>query len=181
LRQVRLELTGASNEDAGEDGLRLLLDIKAVFMEASVDELPSIELAHALVKIETSPWGERLLDKKGNPSTAKLARLLRPFGVCPDRIGGKASQTRGYTLSWFQDAFDRYLPSQTVNPSTDRENSGDREDFIPSTECAVDASENTPPPSKNAGGGRVDTLRPRREADTSEPRIFFAEDEEVTL
>jgi hypothetical protein len=179
LQQVRLELTGVSNQDMGDDGVQLLLDIRGVFVEEGVDELQSVKLAHALVKIETSPWGDRLLGRFGNPSTAKLAALLRPFGIRPDRIGGKDSQARGYALAWFQDAFDRYIPLQTVNPSTDRENSGDHEDFKPSTECKVDTWENAVSSTKSAGGGQVDTSKAAEEGGQGEaaPEPVFEEGE----
>jgi hypothetical protein len=161
FRQIRSNFTNANNADLGEDatGVRLLSDIKVVFSEKGVEELSSVELAESLTAVETSPWGEKLQDKRGNPSTARLANLLKPFGIIPDRIGGKASQARGYAISWFQDAFDRYLPCQGVNPSTGPEHGGDGEDFRASTGNAVDTSKNAVLPSKYAAGGRVDGLK----------------------
>jgi hypothetical protein len=72
------------------------------------------------------------------------------------------------TLRQFEEAFIRYLPPSprfpTVNPSTDRINTGENEDLKPSTESTVDTSENAISPAKNAGGGRVDTSKPGIEA-----------------
>jgi hypothetical protein len=155
-----VELCGEAQADDDSLGVRLLQDVRGVFQESQVDEIPSAELSEALAKIETSPWGEWY----GKPITpARLARLLKPFGIVPDRIGGKDDQARGYTLRQFKDVFSLYLPTpprfQTVNPSTDQCLRGFGEDFRPSTEEAADTTENAVSPAKNAGGGRVDTLK----------------------
>jgi hypothetical protein len=161
-RAALVELCGGAQGEDDSIGVKLLSDIKRIFAEKEVDEICSGEICEALALIETSPWGEW---SKGKPiSTAKLARLLKPFEIVPDRIGGKDSQARGYTLHQFEDAFFRYLPPsprfQTVNPSTDRINAGENEDFKPSTESVGDTLENAVSPAKNAGGGQVDTLKP---------------------
>jgi putative DNA primase/helicase len=174
-----LELTTARNKLAGtgdscSDGVQLLKDIKRVFDDRKVTEIASAELSSALVEIEGSLWSEC---SRGKPlSTSKLARLLRPFRVAPDRIGGKDSQARGYTLHQFEDSFRCYLPSKSVNPSTERTNTSGNEDLKPSTESAVDTSENAVLPAKNAGGGRVDTFKPGIGGIEHEPRIRFADD-----
>ena len=141
--------------------VRLLADIKIIFRDRQVDEMPSKDLAEALAGIETSPWAEW---SKGKPmSAARLARLLHKFGVHPDRIGGKDSQSRGYALAWFQDASARYLAFESVNPSTDRENSGDSANLKVSTGGAVDTFKNAVSLSKNAGGGHIDTSKCEKE------------------
>jgi hypothetical protein len=181
---ARVALGELCRRAQGEDdsiGVKLLFDIKRIFAEKEVDEMPSGEVCEALALIETSPWGEL---SKGKPiSTAKLAHLLKPFEIVPDRIGGKDSQARGYTLHQFEDAFFRYLPPsprfQAVNPSTDRLNTGGNEDLKPSTESAIDTSENAVSPAKSAGGGRVDTFKPGIGGEEHEPRIFFADDRET--
>jgi uncharacterized protein DUF3631 len=152
-RAALVELCTGAQADDDSIRVRLLADIRAIFEERKVEEMPSGDLVDALAKIETSTWGEW---SKGRPlSAAKLAGLLRPFGIRPDRIGGKNSQARGYKLSQFEDAFSRYLPRESVNPSTDREICGSREDFKPSTETPVDTSENAVSTNKDAS---VDTL-----------------------
>jgi hypothetical protein len=180
-RTALMELCGGTQADDDSTGVKMLADIKRIFAEKGVDEIPSAELCEALAKIETSPWGEWSHGKAITP--ARLARLLKGFEILPDRIGAKDSQARGYTLRQFKDAFFRYLaPSprfQTVNPSTDRINTGENEDLRPSTEGAADTSENAVSPAKNAGGGRVDTLKPGIGGEEHEPRIFFADDREA--
>jgi hypothetical protein len=160
-RAALVELCGEAEADDESIGVRLLQDVRAIFKREQVEEIPSAELCEALAKVETSPWGEWSHDKPITP--ARLARLLKPFEIVPDRIGGKDSQSRGYTLRQFKDAFFRYLPSsprfQTVNLSTNQCLRGPGEDFKPSAESVVDTVENTVSPNKNAGGGRVDTLK----------------------
>jgi uncharacterized protein DUF3631 len=156
-RKALVELCAEAQAEEDSIRVRLLADIKAIFKERKVEEISSGDLADALAKVETSPWGEW---SKGKPlSTAKLAGHLKPFSIRPDRIGGKNSQARGYKLSWLEDAFSRYLPPESVNSSTDRDISGSREDFKPSTESAVDASGKSVSASKNAGDGQVDALK----------------------
>ena len=174
-----MALCGQAQADDQSIGVRLLQDVRAIFDEKQVDEIPSGELCAALAKIEISPWAEW---SHGKPITpAKLARLLKPFEVLPDRIGGKDSQARGYTLHQFEDAFRRYVRSETVNPSTDRIHTGEKEDLKPSTESAVDTSENAVLRNKDAGGGRVDTFQAGTRGIEHEPRILFAvaDDREV--
>ena len=73
-------------------GIKLLADIKNIFAITAVDRLPSLELVEALGEIEGHP-------------------LLEPFGIRPGSIRLEDNRVlRGYQLSHFQDAFERYLP-----------------------------------------------------------------------
>lgn len=176
-RKAIVKLCGEAQADDQSDGVRLLRDVRQIFLERGVDEIPSCELCDALAQIETSPWAEW---SKGQPIfMSALAQLLKPFEVHPDRIGGRDSRSRGYKLSQFQEAFSRYLDFETVHPSTTRENSGDRGDFKPSTKGCVDTHENAASPAENAGCGHVDTLKPGIGGEEHEPHIFFADDREA--
>ena len=176
-KKALVELCAGAQVDDDSVGVWLLRDIKAAFAEKHVTEMSSADLAAALAEVEGSPWGEW---SKGKPlSQSKLARLLKPFDVRPDRIGGKDSRLRGYAVEWFNDAFSRYLPPKSVHPSTTRENSGDREDFKLSTKDAVDTYENAVSHAENAGCGHVDTFKPGIGGEEHEPRILFADDREA--
>jgi hypothetical protein len=156
-RAALVALCGQAQAEDDSLGVRLLQDIRAIFEEKEVGELPSGELCDALARIETSPWGEW---SHGKPLTpARLARMLSPFGIVPDRMGGRDSRTRGYRLSQFEDAFSRYLAFESVHPSTTRENSGGNEDLKASTKGVVDTWEKAVSSNKDAGGGHVDTLK----------------------
>ena len=115
-RLALIELCGEAQADDQSIGMRLLADIRGIFQDREVDRIPSIELAAALAKIETSPWGE--WGKTGKPlSAAKLARLLGRFRIVPHSVRVDDRTPKGYTLEDFQDAFERYLPS-TDAPSS---------------------------------------------------------------
>lgn len=162
LAAVRVLLTGTSEANSTDDspGARVLRDVRRVLVEKQALEMASAELCAALAQMESSPWAEY----KGKPITAaRLAALLKPFGIVPDRIGCKGSQARGYTLHQLEDAFSRYLPfppaPQTVNPSTERINTGENEDLRPSSQEVVDTVKNADSSAENADGRRADTLR----------------------
>ena len=86
---------------------QLLADIRTTLEASAVKNIiPSTDLAAALVAMEGRPWAE--LGKSAKPLTAnKLARLLAPLGIAPERLGAR---TRGYVRNAFNDAFARYSP-----------------------------------------------------------------------
>jgi putative DNA primase/helicase len=97
----------------GDDGastrVALLADIRAAFATKEVDRLPSEELVAYLVTLDDRPWPEF---KAGKPITkTQVARLLKPLHVSSGTIRLADGHTpKGYQLSSFSDAFDRYLP-----------------------------------------------------------------------
>jgi hypothetical protein len=106
--------------DAGATsvGVRLFADIRAIFEERAKDKkvrepgnLPSAVAVTILGAMEDRPWSE--WGKSGKPITqGALARLLRPFRIYPGtvRTGPAADETaKGYQLTHFKDAFERYL------------------------------------------------------------------------
>jgi 5S rRNA maturation endonuclease (ribonuclease M5) len=171
-RRALVELCVRAQAQDDSIGVQLLRDIKAIFGEKKIDELTSSDLAEALAKIETSPWGEW---SKGKPlSTAKLARLLKPFSVYPAQI--KNGAARGYKFTDFEEAFSLYLPPESVKASETRENSGDDGNSKVSNETPSDTSENELLPNKHEGNRHFDTLKPGIEESDSESGILF-EDE----
>ncbi len=109
-------LTGAVAEDQSER-VRLLADIRDVFNSTGRDKLSTNGLLGKLTQDETLPWGEF---SNGRPLTAiGLARLLKPFGICPGTIRLKNETAKGYLRENFADAWRRYLPSphSAVTPS----------------------------------------------------------------
>jgi putative DNA primase/helicase len=128
-------------------GIELLGDIRGVFEKRSVDRLSSEDLVLALVGLEERPW----VEYRGKPVTmAKLARLLRPFGVVSGTIRLPDGTAKGYLLDQFTDPFARYLPTKT----SQRHNVGVArvsEDFESVTAGGCDVSENGPESSCGAG------------------------------
>ena len=159
LATARAALSGEPIISSDGDGiyLRLLADIREIFTQKAAAEIPSAKLCEALAALENSPWAEW---SYGKPITAaKLARLLARFRIAPDRIGPKGSQVRGYTADQFSDVFEAYLPLEAVNPSTIRQNSGDKAVFEGVNRSPVDTLENVVLPANNGGGRHVDTLK----------------------
>ena len=84
----------------------LIIDIKSVMDEnRAVEEWPSAMLAEHLARLEGRPWAE--FGKAQKPITQNaIARLLRPFGIAPTRIGPEGGQARGYCRWQFREVFD---------------------------------------------------------------------------
>ena len=118
-RAALVAIFGAAMEDSST-GVRLLTDIRTILDgdedNPRRDYIDSAELADALAKIETSSWGEW---SKGKPITAaKLARLLKPFGVSPGQKRIAEKNHRGYDRVDFEDAWLRYLPRPGLQSAT---------------------------------------------------------------
>jgi len=91
----------------------LLSDIRDIIGDR--DKIASAELANSLADMEDRPWPEF---NRGNPiSAAKIARLLKPFGIRSGTIRVTEGTAKGYTEKGLNDAFARYLPSQSVTTS----------------------------------------------------------------
>ena len=90
-----------------ELGEELLIKTKLVFDRGPDDKLSSAEICQRLNQID---------DGDGEWKQPQLARVLKPFGICPKsiRIGNKTP--KGYERSQFQDAWSRYPePQQSDN------------------------------------------------------------------
>jgi hypothetical protein len=99
-------LTGEEREDAESLGVRLLRNVRAVFDDKSSDRLPTGKLLEALHVMEEAPWGSfrgEALDARG------LARLLKPYGVKPEKLREGDDTFRGYRRTSFEGAWARYL------------------------------------------------------------------------
>ena len=87
--------------------IRLLQDVRQVFTEETIG---SAELVHRLVGLEDRPWAD---GPGGRPITqARVARLLRPFGIHPLKLRFGERTANGYTTRMFVDPWSRYLPHQ---------------------------------------------------------------------
>jgi len=102
----------ASRNAEGDDGSRLELllgDIRDTFADRA--EMPSADLVKALVELEGHPWAE--LGKSRKPLTQnRLARMLKPLGIAPQKIGPEKERVNGYVRAHFKEAFGRYLGSE---------------------------------------------------------------------
>jgi len=103
------KLTAKTDVDAQGIGTMLLADIQQVFTETGGSRIFSITLVENLCAKSDRPWPEANRGKQ--ISDTWLARRLRDFGIYSRtlRIGNK--RFKGYEISDFADAFERYLPA----------------------------------------------------------------------
>jgi hypothetical protein len=102
-------MTAAQAGEDVEEGLsrRLLRDLRTVF--ADDDRLPTDEVLRRLRTLDESEWsGMDYGEARLTPQ--KLARMLRPYGVKPQRWYVDRAQYRGYLRADLADAWERYLP-----------------------------------------------------------------------
>jgi putative DNA primase/helicase len=121
---------GRAHDDDDDKGVALLHDMRQIFASADdAEHLPTEAIIAALLALDARPWAtfnEYGRDKSITPR--QFANLLRPFDVRPVdiRVGERKDNrvVKGYRRAEFDDAFDRYLPSQAlpallVNGGTD--------------------------------------------------------------
>jgi putative DNA primase/helicase len=97
------------DDDSESRGVRLLVDIKAVF-GSDLEGISSAHLVDALNAIETSPWAEI---NKGKPLTQNgLARLLKLYRMRPGDVwvGSPPRSVKGYRRDAFAEVWRRYCP-----------------------------------------------------------------------
>jgi len=136
-------------------GIVLLEDVRAIFTERAADRLTSVEMIEALVGMEHRPWPEW---KMGKPITPRqLAKLLEPFGVTPTSIRTATGKTpKGYHLDAFDDAFSRFLPSESATPPQPAESLAFCESLSATTIGHVADMDRKKPQKLNACGGVAD-------------------------
>ena len=118
-RRAATVLSGRVSVDDDTLAVRLLHDIRYVFTD---ETLGSAALVHRLVSLQDRPWGDWT---GGRPiSQARVARLLRPFGIHPIRLRFGATTANGYTTRMFADAWSRYL-ARSLEQRNITKNDGD--------------------------------------------------------
>jgi uncharacterized protein DUF3631 len=113
-REAAVELlTGEHREEAESPGIRLLRDVRRAFDAKGEDRLATGKLLERLREPDDAPW--RSL--RGEPLDAnKLARLLKPYGIRPEKLREGSETFRGYRRASFEDAWERYVPATPENP-----------------------------------------------------------------
>src|ERR1051325_2584235 len=100
----------SENPEPDSHRMMLLVDLKTIFNERG-ERIPSDEIVQALIEIEGRPWAEY---RNSKPITKTgLARLLAPFGIRPKKWRDGEDTARGYEQGDFDEAFDRYLETET--------------------------------------------------------------------
>ena len=98
-------------------GAELLHDIYVYFDENQVTRVSSVDLASWLGSLPDRPWGTIERGKAITPF--RLSKILKRFMIRPNptRMSQKLV-LRGYDLDQFEDAFQRYVYSETENDVT---------------------------------------------------------------
>ena len=84
-RAIAVAKSNARGDDDKSIGVNLMNDIRAVFKAKDQDRLSSADLCASLAEMEERPWAE--YGRSRRPITpSQVARLLKPFGICPRNI-----------------------------------------------------------------------------------------------
>jgi hypothetical protein len=140
-RDAAAEIHGA--DPAADPGIRVLLltHIAAAFREAAVEKLPTATLLQMLVARDDGPWARwwesDLTAGQLKGPGARVASMLKDFGIAPKEMKVAGEKTRGYELAAFQETFDRY-DVQAGDGQADDDETGDEED-IPSVPSGTDS------------------------------------------
>ena len=90
----------------------LLVDIREIVSTTKADFIQSGVLVTQLVKLPHRPWSEI---NKGKPlNENRLARLVKPFDIHPEKYRDGVKTIRGYTVKVLQQVFERYIPVNQV-------------------------------------------------------------------
>jgi Protein of unknown function (DUF3631) len=117
IRRVReLAQAAVASKDEESTKEQLLADLLSAFQAKNTDRLSSEAAIEFLTSLDERPWPEW---KNGKPLTkAGLARLLSTFGILSGTVRLDDGRTlKGYKREDFKEAFEQYLPPQTVTPS----------------------------------------------------------------
>jgi hypothetical protein len=115
-RESLITLFAAGNDEDESLSIKLLTAIRDAFRATNVDRLSTQRLLEQIIGQETdAPWAGWWENDLRNGNTrgpaAKLARLLKPYGIKARVIRLPDNTTpRGYLLADFEDAWRRYCP-----------------------------------------------------------------------
>lgn len=103
-RQAGVTLVTEAKEVEPSLGIKLLVDLKQIFV---ADEMSSKSLLEALHGLEESPWS----DLRGKPLDERgLAQRLRQYGLKSRTVRIGTTTMKGYVRTDFIDVWQRYLP-----------------------------------------------------------------------
>lgn len=94
----------------------LISDIKDIFESKHSDKIFTADLLDALINIEDSPWAT--FNRGKSLSARQLAKHLKGYGIKSGDMRIGIDVKKGYLLSNFKDAFDRYLPQPVLSATT---------------------------------------------------------------
>jgi hypothetical protein len=102
------QLVIKEERDAHGEGTMLLVDIREILNETNSERIFSRSLVEELCRLSDRPWPEA---NRGRAITENwLARRLALFEIRPRTVRIDHERAKGYEISDFTEAFDRYLP-----------------------------------------------------------------------
>ncbi len=115
--------------DAPSTGVQLLADLHRIFFSRTREfsirnnnkqALSTAQILTALAALDESPW--RNYRRDGTPLNSRdLAQLLKPYGIKSENIWwSKESNSKGYYLHNFQDAWSRYVTVSEDDPDKEQ-------------------------------------------------------------
>jgi len=109
-RRSIVALAGERTDEDESDGVQLLADIRRVLnlLVRTDGTIRTEKLLEELRALPESRW-KRFGPRREEVDALDLARLLRPYGIRPKQIRDGEAVVRGYLVSAFTDAFERYL------------------------------------------------------------------------
>jgi Protein of unknown function (DUF3631) len=109
--------SGEGDDASGRtDSIRLLINLRQIFVETGEDFTGTRDLIVALCDIEEAPWNT--FDHGRGISPHGIAELLRAYGITPrQKKTPPNTVTRGYFRADFEDAWSRYLPDLLGDPA----------------------------------------------------------------
>ncbi|SDM90943.1 Protein of unknown function [Lentzea albidocapillata subsp. violacea] len=127
-RAACTHFVNASKKGASSLGVRLLADLRTLFMETGTDRMHTTEILTRLLSLEDAPWQ----DAWGKPlDSRRLAKELSLYQVAPLTVKhNNGSNAKGYVTyptvrqveqSGLADAWARYLPAPTTPSDVDAE------------------------------------------------------------
>lgn len=123
------QLVTKEESDAHGEGTMLLIDIREILNETYSQRIFSRSLVEELCRLSDRPWPEA---NRGKAITENwLARRLAPFGIKPTTKRIDDDRAKGYEVSDFTEAFDRYLtrPDSSNRDTVTSEQRPDSEAF----------------------------------------------------
>jgi hypothetical protein len=161
-RAACVELNAAREEADPSHRVLLLDDIRALFKTKGRARMFSDDLAGELNRLHDRPWSGWNSDQ--GIKQRDLARILVEFDIKPKTLRTGGLQKKGYELSQFTEAFERYVPSMR-HAGTD-EVPSHNDSPVPSQGVDLDRDGGTDGTARSKGSTvRPLSLNPRFDAD----------------
>lgn len=113
-REAATALSTVRDVEDDNLNLRLLSDIREVFIDTGADRLTTAALVERLKDNAEAPWrtyGKRSPDGLNGHT---LRFLLKDYSIRPDSLNFPTGKARGYLRRYFHDAWERYLPHKDL-------------------------------------------------------------------